>query len=252
MRLSTITLIILGVLVASGTLQADDGVAATGIKAVTDEDASLKRVEGWLRQFESTQMGDVPKTFCVRIHFDGHLSRKTKEGIHIYRPREVYEFTPKEVRRLCVRAAGVGEGGAPKYEVAAKRPFTKIDKVCRILLALGYLDMVNQMINPDEELMMGKNFHHLQVMTDSGLHPIGDAGIRVSAAGTELSCYESCLFAGPLTSAQSIRFAALYHTLRRLARSELALSAGDWDDALDIIDVDGSIKPAAGTFRARD
>ena len=47
------------------------------------------------------------------------------------------------------------------------------------------------------------------------------------------------------------RFAALYHTLRRLARSELGLSGGDWDDALDIIDADGSIKPAAGVFRAK-
>ena len=81
---------------------------------------------------------------------------------------------------------------------------------------------------------------------------MGQFASDYSAAGTELSYFEPCLFAGPATSAQSIRFAALYHTLRRLARSELALSAGDWDDALDIIDVDGSVKQAASTFRARD
>lgn len=241
MRLSTITLLILSVLAASDTLQADDGAAAPGINAATDEAASLKRVESWLKQFENTQMGDLPKTFCVRIDFDGFLSRKTKEGIHSYRPREVYEFTAKELRRLCVRAGGHA------YEVAARKPFTKIDEVCRILLALDYLEMASQ-----DEYTTGENFHHLQVMTDSGLNAIGGAGIKVSAAGTELSYSESCLFAGPANSAQSIRFAALYHTLRRLARSEFALSAGDWDDALDIIDVDGSVKRAASTFRARD
>jgi hypothetical protein len=89
-------------------------------------------------------------------------------------------------------------------------------------------------------------------MTDSGLRPLGDASIEVTAAGTELCYCECCLFGGAANSARSIRFAALYHTLRRLARSEFDLTAGDWDDALDIIDVDGRVKPAAGTFRAHE
>lgn len=252
MRLSTVTTIFLSVPFATATLHAEDGV-----KAATNEATAVKRVEGWLEQFENTQEGDLPETFCVRIEFDGYMNRKTEKGIHFYRPREVYEFTPKEMRRLCIRAAGVDEEGGTKYrvdeegylvyEVAAKKPFTKIDRVCRILLALDYLEMVS----PDENTT-GKNLHHLQVMTDSGLRPLGNASIEVTAADTELYYCESCLFAGSPTSAQSIRFAALYHTLRRLARSELALSADDWNDALDIIDVDGSLKPAAGTFRARD
>lgn len=240
MRLSISTLTILSVLFASVTLHADDAAAAPEGKAEADKDSSLKRVRGWLKQFENTQMGVLPETFVVRIDFSGYLSRKTKDGIQFYRPREVYEFTPKEVRRFCVRAGG------HTYKVAATKPFTKIDHVCRILLALDYLEMVD----PDENTT-DTNFHYLQVMTDSGLDPAGGAGIQIKSAGTELSYCESCLF-GSSTSAQSIRFAALYHTLRRLARSELDLSANDWDDALDVIDVDGSVKRAAGTFRARD
>lgn len=218
--------------------------------AETPQDSSLNRVQDWLKQYENSREGELPDTFCVRISLDGYLNRKTKEGTFFFRPREVYEFTPREVRRLCLRAEGVDENGNLKYredkeEVAARKPFSKIDDVCRILLALEYTELVRR-----DERATKKNLNYLQVLTDTGLKAAGGSRIQVGAAGTEVSCFETCLFRTSPTSAHSIRYGALYHTLRRLARSELGLSGDDWRDALDIIDVDGSVKPAKGEFRA--
>ncbi|MDP6443095.1 MAG: hypothetical protein QGG36_01710 [Pirellulaceae bacterium] len=256
MRCSLITLIFLSFLFVPAKLPADDDATAAAAKTARQEATPIERVAVWLKQFEHKRTGDLPATFSVRIAFDGRLVRETAAGTYVYRPREVYEFTPKEVRRLCIRATGLDKPRAPKYrrdakgniayEVAARKPFTKIDKVCRILMALKYLEL----IYPDEH-DEGENLDFMQVMTDSGLRPIGEASIRVSAAGAEVESNNCCVGVFFATSAQSIRFAALYHTLRRLARSELGLSGGDWDDALDIIDADGSIKPAAGVFRAK-
>jgi hypothetical protein len=219
-------------------------------------DAALSRVQGWLKQFENGRQGNVPEPFCVRISLYGYLNRESHQGTLFLRPREVYEFTPQEVRRLCPRAAGTDENGEVKYrdeekgalayEVAARKPFAKIDEVCRILLALDYAELVR----PKEDA--GENFHYLQVMTDSGLGPFGGTCIRVGADGAEVACTESCYYRTSPTSAHSIRYAALYHTLRRLARSELGLAGEDWRDALDIIAVDGSVRPAQGIFRARE
>ncbi|MEO1998865.1 MAG: hypothetical protein ABGZ17_26765, partial [Planctomycetaceae bacterium] len=239
---------ILIMILASGTLCAGDKKTTLGVKAAPNGPSSIQRVEGWLKQFENQQTGDLPKTFCVRISLDGYLNRETAQGTHLYRPHEIYEFTPQEVRRLCSRVVGVDKDGSSKYrvdekgqavyEVAARKSFKKIDQVCRILLALHYLEMVNE----DEE-PSGKNFHHLQVMRDSGLPALGTATIEVTSAEVDVYYCETCLAAGAANSARSIRFAALYHTLRRLVRHELGLAQGDWNDALDIIDVDGSIKP---------
>jgi hypothetical protein len=117
---------------------------------------------------------------------------------------EVYEFTPQEVRRLCPHAAGidengdvkyrVGEKGSLAYEVAGRKPFSKIDDVCRILLALDYAELVC----PNED--PGENFHYLQVMTDSGLDPFGGTCIWVGADGAEVFCTESCFYIASPTS----------------------------------------------------
>ena len=263
MRLFAAILLVSGLFYLTDLPQTTVPISATEIPTASDqvvstEAAQIARVRGWLRQYQNSQSGTLPDTFSVRIHFDGYLDRQTGNGTHFYRPRETYEFTPTEVRRLCVRAVGVnpdgttryrrdGKNGSLAYEVAARQRFTKIDQVCRILLALDYLEMVNPTDNAT-----GRNLHYLQVLTDSGLSPLGDADIEVHTTDIDLFYGETCTVITAATSAQSIRFSALYHTLRRLARSELGLSAGDWDDALDVIAVDGSVQPAAGTFRARD
>ncbi|MFP6762721.1 MAG: hypothetical protein VB858_03860 [Planctomycetaceae bacterium] len=263
MRLFTAILLVSGLFYLTDLSQTTVPVSATEIptvsnQAVSTEAAQIARVRGWLQQYQNSQAGTLPDTFSVRIQFDGYLDRQTGNGTQFYRPREIYEFTPTEVRRLCIRAVSVEQDGATRYrldqkngslayEVAARQQFSKIDQVCRILLALDYLEMVNSTDNAT-----GRNLHYLQVMTDSGLRPLGDANIEVNTTDIDLLYGESCTGITAATSAQSIRFSALYHTLRRLARSELGLSAGDWDDALDIIAVDGAVRPAAGTFRARN
>jgi len=232
--------------------------APQGAQAAANEARAFHRVEGWLKQFRNSKSGHLPATFSVKIHLDGYLNRETPKGIHFLRPREVYEFTPQEVRRLCLRATGVDKDGATTYrvdkktgrfayEVVSRKPFNRIDEVCRILLALNFLEMIRP-----ERTTKPQNFHQLQVLTDSGLPPLGDATIGIRTKDTEHSYCEACVVSSGSSSEESIRFAALYHTLRRLARTELSLSAADWDDALDIIGVDGSLKPAAGTFRARE
>jgi hypothetical protein len=224
-------------------------------KAETEMDDELRCIQTWLGQFENNRKGRLPETFRVRLSFHNYYSRETEKGTLFLQPREVYEFTPTEVRRLLLRAVGVDEEGETEYWVdgdghlvhviANRKPFKRIDDVCRILQALDFVGLTG----PDESAR-GENFHHLQVMTDTGLEPMGSACIRVGASDVEASIWESCLGAGFDTSAQSIRFAALYHTLRRTARGALGLCDDDWRDAMDIIDVNGSIRPAQGTLRA--
>jgi len=259
MHVKTMTMMILSVIAGANAIAAGDADPAPQCaQAAADETRAFNRVEGWLKQFQNSKSGNLPATFSVKIQLDGYLNRETPKGVHLHRPREVYEFTPQEVRRLCLRATGVDKNGATTYrvdkktgylayEVVSRKPFNRIDEVCRILLALDFLEMIHP-----ERTTKWKNYHQLQVLTDSGLPPLGDASIAIRTNDTKHVYCETCLAASGSSSAESIRFAALYHTLRRLARAELSLNAADWDDALDIIAEDGSVKPAAGTFRARE
>ena len=166
-----------------------------------------------LNQYRSKREGALPDNFCVRISLH-------PEGQRIA-INEVYEFTPTIVRQL--RATESNVDGVRTFEVAGERPFTKIDDVCRILLALDYPELCGPRAHTDE-----KNLNYLQVLTGCGMKPMGGAVIKLSSGGKSIACCESCLFAGFATSAQSIRFGALYHSLRNLARGELGLAEKDW------------------------
>lgn len=183
-----------------------------------------------LEPFRKGNRGRLPDTFRVRIRLAGYLAR--------LRPFEAYEFSPTQVCRLR-RIRGKDEKGRFVYlrdkktndyvfEVAARKPFKRAADLCRTLSALGYADLVRQ-----RRRTGGRNLNNLFVMKGAGLPPAGSTSIQVSFGGNKLEIGECCLFAGFPTSDHSIRYAALYHTLRRLARSEMGLAASDWRDAIE-------------------
>jgi hypothetical protein len=233
--------------------QRSPGAEASGaapqsrVTASAETDPDVRQVSEWLESFKRGGNGNLPETFSVLITLDGYSPES--DGPRAPRPRETYEFTSTEVRRLCRRAEGYDmsgdlkfakdEQGNEKWEVRDSKPFSKIAHVCRILLALDYAGM----LTPEEEVDL-ENPHYLQVVTDWGLPQVGGAGIYVKAKGVEVSVWEHCIDGGMDTTAKSIRFAALYHTLRRLARSSLGIGGRDWRDAREYIGVDGSIQPA--------
>jgi hypothetical protein len=257
MRSLAITLVLQMIISLSGDLRAVDIPSVEPVPTNNQPDArqplsdgesdqviNLQRIKQWMGQFENSEEGKVPESLCIQIRMSGYLPSGHKGASN---PREMYEFTPAEVRRLCLRAAGVGKDGNIDYqmdknrdhvyEVVDRKKYTKIDDVCRILLALNFLEMAGR-----DERPVGENHHYLQVLSDFGLPRLGGASIKVSSQEFSVHTCEACVGLFHLSSATSIRFSALYHTLRRLARSELGLSGNDWRDALDYVDVDGTVK----------
>ena len=201
-------------------------VSVSGMAAERLKETSLEELTALLTQYRDGHDGKLPASFRVHIHLDGYA----KTG----RPYDIYEFTPTEVFRLrphvqSAAAEGVKEQ-VPEYDRDKQEEFKSIDEVCRILLALDYPDLVKGMVA--EIPKAPRNLEYLSVMTGAGLPAMGDCSIKVSFGDKSFECHECCMFGNSFNSAQSIRFAALFHALRHLARSHLGLAQREWKDAI--------------------
>jgi hypothetical protein len=175
---------------------------------------------------------------------------------------ETYEFTPAEVRLLQPRITGFDPDGWAVYEKdtrgavndrqVRRQPFTQSDDVCRLLLALNYPDL----LKAHESARSGTNLNERMVMSgdgrvipqpDDGRHgqDYGDSAIAIEFGQREASCGENCILQSSFSSEQSIRFSALYHALRRLARVRLGFAESDWAG-------DFSAAPGKGEGKATD
>lgn len=186
-----------------------------------------------LTQYRDSHDGQLPESFRVRIDLHGYA----KAG----RPFDSYEFSPTEVVRFQPQVKLNEKNGNEELvydnvkhvlmcDTVQRENFTHIDDVCRILLALDYPDLVKSMAGTNK--VPNQNLHYLSVMTGAGLPAMGDCRISISFDGKSCECHECCVFRNGFTSAQSIRFAALFHVLRQLARSNLGLAQRQWQDAI--------------------
>jgi hypothetical protein len=183
-----------------------------------------------LEPFRDGHGGKLPDGFCVQIDLHNcMLDDKSQLQID-----ERFEFTPHEIRRLRPQIVGTDPRGFAIYDAktngewiyhAERKTFDGVDIVCRVLLALDYSDLVAAAATKYDKL------DHLRVFTCAGLAPRGRCDIAVTYGGQTVKCGQSCWVCGNFSSAQSLRFAALYHMLRHLGRTEFGLAPSEWADS---------------------
>lgn len=213
--------------VAASMVWAAEPGSDSSVQSVADRrlavSKALETVQNMILPFRESRQGKLPADFLVRISMRSMLDSKKQAAVS-----EVYEFTEKQVTRY--RPGTNSESDV--FEKDKQAPCTRVDQVCRVLLAMDYADLVRAAMNgtgPSNDVAVVDS---LQVMDGAGLCASGACDIEVRCHGQSVSCGSNCLTVSGFNSAQSLRFSALYHTLRRLARSDLGLAPNDWADAV--------------------
>jgi hypothetical protein len=140
---------------------------------------------------------------------------------------ETYVLTTNDVRLL--REAYDMEAKTNVTVVERTRDAKCADVVCRILLALDYPQLIAAYCKTSCPALSEKNYEESMFPhTGAGLAASGECAVTVEFGGRKVVCSANCNGWNGLSSVETVRFAAVYYTLRHLARSKLGLAENDW------------------------